>query len=553
MRDAARRLPDVAAAVILTMFVLANARGLDSTPLVHQDEAWIAAPGVEFFTSGRFATRLFEGYYASERHYYDFMPLHSLLDGAAIKVFGMSLVTVRGVSLALATLTLFFTYLVGRRLLSDWHGVVAVLILASWPIAATGLPALQATSTGIPLADLGRIGRYDILVPVFGLASLLAMAAGFSAPASRIFWLTFAGVCAALATLSHYYGIVWLAVVAALMVASDGRRSLPVVRWPALGFALTMTPWVWFVSRDFGAFIAQKQAQAQNYFSDIASLAAQLGQYAPVLSAARRGHLASLLWIALVGAGLALLIRAALVQRGSRQQSGARMLSITIVVMLTSFTLLVRPSYRYLATLWPLFALAASYAVLQLASPKPRPQEAIGEGGWPGRTRALARGVMVLLIAAASIQGIEAYRQMTVRAGHIASYSAVCDRITRQLPASARLLALQHWWLGVAPRVQDYRSFLVPVTRMNPRDGTAPVSFEAAMALDPMDHILIDPAMRDVLRSAGNPERPIAGPVGAEIAAFLRERGVMVDSFEIPAYGRFTLYRVNMAGSAFTR
>src|SRR6185436_17911951 len=95
-------LPQAAVALILATFLWANARGLDSTPPVNQDEAWIAAPGVEFFTSGRFATRLFAGYYGSERHYYDFMPLHSLLDGAVITVFGMSLVAVRAVSLTLA-------------------------------------------------------------------------------------------------------------------------------------------------------------------------------------------------------------------------------------------------------------------------------------------------------------------------------------------------------------------------------------------------------------------------------------------------------------------
>jgi hypothetical protein len=519
--------------LILTVFLLVNARGLDSTPPVNQDEAWIAAPGVEFFNTGRFATQLFAGYYGSERHYYDFMPLHSLLDGAAIRAFGMSLVTVRAVSLTLAALTVLLTYLVGRRLLSEWHGVVAMLILASWPIAATGLPALQATSTGIPITDLGRIGRYDILVPVFGLASVLALVSGLSASPRATLLLALAGSLAALATLSNYYGIVWLVVIAVVMIASEGRRGLVLMRWPALGFALTMTPWVWFVTRDFGVFIAQKQLQAQNYFGDVASLTAQLGQYAPLLSAARRGHLASLLWIALVGSGLVLLVRAA-----ARRQSGARVLAIAIGVVLISYALLVRPSFRYLGAVWPVLALAASFAALH---------------PWPARTRALARGILVLLVAAASIQGAEAYQQMAVRARQHIPYSAVCDRITRQLPASARLLALQHWWLGVAPSVRDYRSFLVPVTRMNPSDGTTPVSFEAAMALDPMDYILIDPAMRDVLRSAGNPTRPIAGPMGAEIAAFLRERAVVVDSFEYPAYGRFTLYRVNMPGSALTR
>ena len=79
------------------------------------------------------------------------------------------------------------------------------------------------------------------------------------------------------------------------------------------------------------------------------------------------------------------------------------------------------------------------------------------------------------------------------------------------------------------------------------------MSFAAAMALDPMDFILIDPAMADVLRAAGDSGRPIAGPLAVQIAAFLENAAVLVDVFDDPTYGRFTLYRVNMPGSALTR
>ena len=517
MIQLARRLPQLVAAAIVALFLLANLRGLDVTPPVNQDEPWIAAPGVEFFTSGRFATRLFAGYYGSERHYYDFMPLMSLLEGASITAFGMSLVSVRAVSLILAAITLVLTYLVGRRFLSEWHGVLAMVILAAWPIATGRLPPLASPTTGIPLTDLGRIGRYDILVPVFGLAALLSLMRGMDRPTWSAVWLTVSGALAALATLSHYYGVLWLLVITALMVATGGRQHLSQLRWPAAGFALTMIPWVWFVAQDIGVFIIQKQAQARIYFGDMGSLWAQIVRFVPVLSAARRFHLASLLWIALVCAGVVLLVRA------------SRPLAITIGVMVACYALVVRAHYSYLGTLWPLLALAASYAVLH---------------PWPSRVRGLGRGVLALLMASVTIQGIEAYRQLATRAGYHSTYTSVCDRIARQLPPSARLLALQHWWLGVSPRIADYRSFLVPVTRMDPRAGSPPVSFEEAMALDPMDYILIDPSMREVLQAAGNPKAPIAGPIGAEIRDFLRARAVMVDSFEDRTYGRFALYRV---------
>ena len=521
MIERARRLPQLVAVAIVALFLLGNLRGLDVTPPVNQDEPWIAAPGVEFFASGRFATRVFAGYYGSERHYYDFMPLMSLLEGASIRAFGMSLVSVRAVSLTLAALTLFLTFLVGRRFLSEWHGVLAMVILALWPIAIGRLPPLQSHATGIPLADLGRIGRYDILVPVFGLASLLALMRGLDHSVRATLWLASAGVLAGLATLSHYYGILWLAVITVLIIVTRRKQMWSQVRWPLAGFMATMTPWLWFVSRDFNAFIVQKQAQAQIYFGDTGSLWAQIVRFVPVLSAARRGHLASLLWIALVCVGVVLLVRR------------SRTLAITIGVLGIGYALLVRPHYSYLGMLWPLLALAASCAVLH---------------PWPARVRGLGRGVLALGMAAVTIQGVEAYRQLATRANYHTPYAVICDRIAKPLPQSARLLALQHWWLGVSPRVADYRSFLVPITLMHPRDGSQRISFEAAMARDPMDYILIDPSMLDVLRAEGNPKAPIAGPIGGEIRAYLRARAVLVDSFEDRTYGRFALYRVNAPG-----
>jgi hypothetical protein len=523
MDQLARRMPQLVAAIIVALFLWANARGLDVTPPINEDEPWIAAPGVEFFTTGRFATPVFAGYYGSEHHYYDFMPLMSLLDGASIRGFGMSLVSIRALSLTLAAITLVLTYFAGRRFLSEWHAVIAMVILALWPIATPRGAPLDATTTGIPLADLGRIARYDILVPVFGLASLLAVGRALAQPVRPIVWLALSGALAGLATLSHYYGVLWLAVIAALIAAASGRKAWAQLRWTTAGFSIVMMPWVWFISRDFSGFLVQKQAQAHTYFGDMGSLWAQVVRFVPVLSAARRGHLASLLWIALVCVGVVLLIRA------------SRPLAITIGVIVVGFAILVRPHFTYLGTLWPLLALAASCAVLH---------------PWPRRARALGRGVLALGMAAVTIQGIEAYRQLAARAGFHTPYPVICDRIAAALPQSARLLALQHWWLGVSPRVADYRSFLVPITRMHPRDGSLPMSFEQAMALDPMDYILIDPSMLQVVRASGNPKAPVAGPIGAEIREYLRARAVLVTSFEDRTYGRFALYRVNAPEAA---
>ncbi len=523
----ARLAPHLTVALVLVAFVVINARGLDSAPPINEDEAWIAAPGVEFFNTGHFATRLFAGYFGSERHYYDFMPLYSLLDGGVIKIFGRSLIAVRSLSLALAALTLLLTFLLGRRLLSEWHGAMAVLILGFWPIAATGVRPYLSLSTGIPLTDLGRIGRYDVLVPVLGLLSMLALLRALDAGRQRIGLLALAGAISGLAALAHYYGALWFVVIVAMVIATDGRRGVSLLVWPAAGFAAAMAPWVWFISRDFPAFTAQKQAQAERYGLTLSDVPGELSRYALIAKGATSGHIASLLWIGAVLVGIVLLARSG----WRHKQGGHRLLAIAVVVMTACFALLVwRRLFNYLGTIWPLFALTASFALLH---------------PWPARLRTFARAAAALLVITATSEGAVAYRELSDRAKSSSTYSGVCDRIAQNIPPDARLLALQFWWLGVGDRVADYRSFIVPLTRMDPRATAEPVSFEEAMALDPMDYILIDPEMADVLRAAGDPSRPKASPVALEVGAFLKARTVEVDRFADPTYGTFRLYRVN--------
>lgn len=510
----------------MLMFIIVNGRGLDRVPQINEDESWIAAPGVEFFETGHFATRVFAGYFGSERHYYDFMPLYSLLDGAAITAFGLSLQTIRSVSLFCATLTLLLTYLVGRRLLGAWHGVLAVLMLASWPIAATGIKPYLSLSIGIPIADLGRIGRYDVLVPVLGLASLLAILPTLEQNAASAWRLVSAGVLAGFAALTHYYGAVWIVVLCALIIASHGISAKRRFVYIATGFGIALAPWVWFIFRDLPMFLVQKQTQAARYGADLSAMPSELARYGLVWSAAAHGHFASLAWLASVLAGLALLL---IVARRS-DTFGPRTLTLVLGVVLIFFSVLVRRRlFNYLGTVWPLLALTASFALLY---------------SWPARARTAARVVASLVIVGATAQGVVVYAQLNERSQSASSYTSVCDRITWNLPRSARLLALQHWWIGVGPRVADYRSFIVPLTKMNPAESARPITFEAAMAADPMDYILIDPEMADVLRAAGDPRRPKASPFAVQIRAFLDERAVVVDQFNDASYGEFTMYRV---------
>src|SRR5262245_54649973 len=86
---------DALALLVIVTFVGVGRYGLGTYPIVHEDEPWIAAPGYGFWTSGAFATDLFRGLYGSERHFYGFMPLFSLLSGGFLRLFGLGLFQVR--------------------------------------------------------------------------------------------------------------------------------------------------------------------------------------------------------------------------------------------------------------------------------------------------------------------------------------------------------------------------------------------------------------------------------------------------------------------------
>jgi hypothetical protein len=78
-------------------------------------------------------------------------------------LFGLGLFQARLVPLALILLTLALTHRLGAKLFSPWHGTMAIAILVTWRIAG---PFAHLVS-GIPLADVARIIRYDSAVPVF--------------------------------------------------------------------------------------------------------------------------------------------------------------------------------------------------------------------------------------------------------------------------------------------------------------------------------------------------------------------------------------------------
>ncbi len=517
-------LPDLLAVLLLALFVLLSLSGLDAVPQVHEDEGWIASPGLTFVETGVFATDLYRGFFGSERHFYGFLPLYPILCGASLRLFGISLWSARLVSLLLASATLALTYAAGRRLLGPSHGLAALAILAFWPVA-TPLPSYP---TGIPLADLARIVRYDIGVPVFGLAGFLLIAGRTRITRVRV---AAAGALAALSALCHVYGGAWLAVSALLTLRDEGAGRGARLTVLCGSFLAALSPWILFASRAPADLAGQNFNVADRFdlFDSafyLSNLRFEWHRYGPLLRAVRSGDLAAWIWGAAVVAGGMLLLRRATRERD--RSAEAILLALTVTTAL--FALLVRPkTFSYLATIWPLLALAAAAAVVSVLS-APRP--------WSVRAAA------ALLFTIPLAHGAAAYRERAREAQRATPYSVLAERLRAMVPREARLLAHQHVWFALQGRVADYRSLVVPFYLSSRAHAPAPVSFARAADATVTDTLLLDPSTLRFLAEA--PESRNSGhAVPSDVRAWMASRQAqLMASLDDPTYGRFEVWQL---------
>lgn len=482
---------------------------LNRFPRIHEDEAWIAAPGIHFWSAegfGTFGTPLFSGFYGMEQRYYGFMPLLPLLTGLSVRFFGMGLFQIRLVPLFASILTLGLTYRLAAILFSRWHGVLAIFILIGWKIAA---PALYF-ATGIPMADMARLTRYDNLVPVFGLAGML-LALG-TKPSSLIKRRrgadAMAGFCVGLAALSHVYGAFWLL---PLLII---RRRIVI----CVGFVAAMLPYALFVAAELPAFIHQ-QANNSGRFQLTDStfyqqnLLNEAQRYQPIIEAASHGSIGAALWLLGVLLGVCVLI--------ARRE---RTLSWMLLTQVAGFALLLKPKTpMYLTTLLPLFALV------------------IVVGGAAVWRTTWSRPLLIAAFILAFTEGTLSTQQMHDEAAQTTPYLSFTDAIARHLPPESRLVAMQHYWLGLADDVADYRSILVPMWLTNPQFVPHPRAFSDAMQDIAPNIVLVDEVLLQFLREARATEHPYH-MLAQAIQDYFRH-GTVIARISDVTYGRVLVYQ----------
>lgn len=511
-----------ALSLLLVVFAAASLFRLAAVPRVHQDEPWIASVGWKLATQQVFGSDLFAGFYGMDRHYLEFMPVYPMIQSVVFSLFGVGLVQARAVSVGLGMIVLILTYWLGARLFGSTAGLLAVLILLGVRLTATSL----TQPTGIPLFDTSRIARYDIAVPVFGLASLLCF--WYARSRRRLSLFALAGSLAALASLTHLYGAFWIL---PLVLLSLGASRHPAsVAALILGFFGPWLAYAAFALPHLGDLSGQMSVDAARfevlnpgwYWSNIVQ---ERTRYAPGL-----GHLAwgdllrpgLLFWVIALPSALA-----SLVWRSMRwRDPAATALMVCIVTLLVCFASLIHlKTPAYAATIYPLLALAAAWGSLQV-------------WGWAKHTRH-AR-LLVTLIAAlfllALLEGTIRVERAVVRAGEAEDYRQLSSQLQSSIGPGARVLMLHTYWFDLEDR--DMRSWFVPLNQINARFWRPPRTIEAALDEVSPDFVVVDPVIR--ARLAAEP------PLAASIERWLIERGYeRIRVFDDSIYGRFEVYAIN--------
>jgi 4-amino-4-deoxy-L-arabinose transferase-like glycosyltransferase len=518
----------ILAAVAVALYLAVSLFSLDRFPIVGQDEPWIAAPAYKLATEGTLGSDLFAGYHGMERHHFVHMPVYAVLEAIVFRTVGVGVVQMRTLSVLFGFALLLVVYAVGREVGGE---LVAGLAVGLMVIQRLTLPT-EVRPIGILLLDSARVNRYDIAVPVFGLAALWVVIRAVDRP--RYLLAIAAGGLAALSALSHLYGAFWAPCLIAFLALELGiRRSLRPVAGVLIGFLAVSLPWLAWIALDWTDYVAQMRTVAGRFDIFRPAFYAQNVLHAdgPISLAWIAGTLRRLpinrigSWTLLVGVATAVAI---IWRRGRTRSLGETALLVSGTIQVALFVALLQvKTVDYLIALWPLGALALAWLAVEL---------------WDRRVVAVR--VALLLIAVATVfEGGRRLVMMRAEARATSSYDAFERQIAACIPPGSVVLGFQHYWLGL--RDFRYRTWLLPLNMANPYIEQNPDPLETALERVNPDVVLIDRHARDLLATTADPAHPYHH-IATGFEAFRARRPlVLLCAIHDPSYATMEVYGVS--------
>ena len=521
-----RRWAALALGALLLVYVGFALDGLTRVPAVHDDEMTNAAPAYKLASVGIYGSDAFAGFHRSDVRMYQFMPVLQLLEAAVFKIFDVGLLQIRLLSVVIGGVVVLLTYLIGRSVGDARVGILAALLLVSYRLGTGSL------ETGVVLVDIVRVTRYNVLVPAFGLAALLAFnrAEGRRQPVAY----TLAGGLSGLAFLSHMYGAFWLPALAATMTVRRGPQAL-MSRELALmvaGFGLVCAPWGAYVVGDLEAYRGQMSMYRDRfdllnpafYFDNVRK---EIWRYAGFgvrdLLSWRPGA-----WVALVVFPAALVVAGRDALRRREAPLCAVLVSLLVIVGL--FALLLRwKTFSYLLTPLTLAVVVMAYGAIRLWDTLRAP---------PARILLLA--LLILTTQEAGAQMVARHR----RAEAATTYEEIMGRIASHVPPRAKVVAPLRYWLGLRDRT--FRGWHLAVVLADRGPDAPPRPFAEVLRQIVPDVIIFDD--HQFGRTLADPAHRYHWQY-VSIMHYLEERhAVKRADLSDATYGRIQIYLLNGEG-----
>jgi 4-amino-4-deoxy-L-arabinose transferase-like glycosyltransferase len=505
---------------------------LGDFPAVNWDEGAMASAAYKLASEGIWGTDLFTGYYRGSERLYYYMPFYSALSAYAIHWFGLSVTVVRLIPALSGLLVVLLTFSLGRWLASDWIGLAAASLLCCMRLS------LAPQVSGIPLLDLARVARQDLLVPMWVLAACASFC--WAQQRHNLWGYALTGCLIGLATLSHVYGAFIFAPLLGAWFWHEGARPLRSVSLYVLfgAYSMTLLPWLLYVSADFDAYQGQMLRHIGLGRFDLFnpwfywnSLVLERWRYAawvgghfhqPVLWP-RMG-----IWVLLLGAPASSVW---LWQRARRRHSlPDRLLCLALPTLFSLLALLVNLKlYGYIAILMPFLALQLAMSFAHLWQ-------------WAQTTHyaQIIRLSCLICWFALLIESAEGVRQQLEAARAATPYQHVTHLLRQTIEPNARVLLSNQFWFALPQH--ETRSIFLPYFLSSP-------VYNPQHTLS-MSEVLRQLAPQYILADSIIEPQPIApiGPNAAQQAdAFARYRrqqcAEVVFTFSDPTYGPLTLYR----------
>lgn len=519
---------------LLGFYAFTALPNLANYPVVEMAQMGIAAPAYQLAQTGVYGNDLYRGFYRTDEHNYEYLPLYPLLVTAVYAVFGLSVTTARLVSVFSGGVGLWLTYELGKKLISPSVGLWAVAILTLFPLAVAHQGAGDMYPGAVPWLDFARVIRYDILVPVWVLAASLAFLTALERGSLLLFFM--AGVLAGLGTLTHIYGAFILVVLGLLLLWQNGRYTFirPPLYLFALGWGVTLVPWLLYIAQDWPAYVGQNLRHqsrfelwqihfyVHNLLQEPWRYVKLVGRFRPPLLWPRPAF-----WLTLMAVVTA---HATLLRH--RTQPTHRFLLLALPTLFMLLALLVSfKRYTYFVLLLPFVGLTAGFGITLLwaqASHKGR--------GW--------QILFALWVGLSLLESGLRWRDYRQAVPTITPYAQITAGIRAAVRPGDKVLMMHDYWLGLADA--DVYSLDLLFVLSDPAYGWAntPSPMAVLQEIDP-DIVVINQHILKLYRNdPQNIPHPQESMALQELDAFLQAHCQVVhDGGEDADYGRVLVFR----------